>query len=128
MIVKKDKRIKYKTRITDEMHERMQASSTQWANQVYDQAESIGKLFLKNFKFLCKKHGIKQREVYRCVRDNGFKFRDERIYEFARLHAVYPTLIEICYFSKFFGVSPGEMISKDFEAIDLLRSNAKHRI
>ena len=52
MIVKKDKRIKYKTRITDEMHERMQASSTQWANQVYDQAESIGKLFLKNFQFL----------------------------------------------------------------------------
>jgi hypothetical protein len=126
MIVKKDKRIRFKTRVTDEMHARIQASSTQWANQVYDQAESIGKLFVKNFRFLCKKHNITQRDAFKHVRENGFKFREERMSEFARLHAVYPTIVEICFFSKIFGVSPGEMISKDFEAIDLLRRNAEH--
>jgi len=126
--MKKDKRLRYKTRVTDEMYAKMQSESTQWANKVYDQAENIGKLFVKNFRFLCKKHGITQRDAFRHVNEVGFKFRDERMSEFARLHATYPTLVEICFFSKIFGVSPADMIGKDFEAIDLLRKNAKHRI
>ena len=40
----------------------------------------------------------------------------------------HPTLIEMCYFSKFFGVSPADMIGKDMKAQDLLRRNSKHRI
>jgi hypothetical protein len=130
MIVKKDKRFKYKPNITDEIREMIQADSTQWTNQVYDKAESLSKLFMENFYFLCEKHNLNRNEVYKRVGDNGFKFRKDRMSEFGRAgkYNFYPTLIEMCYFSKFFGVSPGEMISKDMRAQDLLRRNAKHRI
>ena len=126
----KDKRFKYKSNITDEIREKIQANSTQWSNQVYDQAESLSKLFMDNFYFLCDKHNLNRGEVYNRIGDNGFNFRKDRMSEFGRKgkYNFHPTLIEMCLFSKFFGISPAEMIGKDLKAQDLLRENAKHRI
>lgn len=123
-----NKRQKYKPTITNEIREKIQSESTQWANQVYDQAEDLSKLFMENFYFLCEKHNLKKNEVFKRVGENGFNFRPSRMSEFGRecKYNFHPTLIEMCYFSKFFGVSPGDMISKDMRAKDLLGRNAKH--
>ena len=130
MIVKNDKRYKFKPNITSEIRNKIQEESTQWSNQVYNQAEVLSKLFMENFYFLCEKHNLKKNEVFKRVEENGFNFRKDRMSEFGRKNKYnfHPTLIEMCYFSKFFGVSPADMIGKDMKAQDLLRSNAKHRI
>jgi len=114
--------------MTKELRQKIQEQSTQWASQVYDQAEDLSKLFMENFYFLCEKHNLKKNEVFKRVKENGFNFRPSRMSEFGRegKYNFHPTLIEMCYFSKFFGVSPGDMISKDMRAKDLLRRNAKH--
>lgn len=110
------------------MRDELQSNSTQWANEVYNQAEEISTLFMNNFHFLCDKHNLKHKEVFKRIEEHGFKFRTVRMSEFARMYNVYPALIEMCYFSKFFGVSPADMIGKDLKAQDLLRKNAKHRV
>lgn len=124
------KRQKYKSNITEEIREKIQAESTQWACEVYNKAEDLSKLFMENFYFLCEKHNLKKSEVYKRIGENGFDFRRDRMSEFGRKgkYNFHPTLIEMCLFSKFFGVSPADMIGKDMKAQDLLRSNAKHRI
>ena len=83
---------RYKFNITEEIREKIQAESTQWSCQVYDQSEVLSEF----------------------GRKNKYNF--------------HPTLIEMCYFSKFFGVSPADMIGKDMKAQELLRRNSKHRI
>tara|TARA_R100000742_G_C4199144_1_gene28787 strand:- start:91 stop:474 length:384 start_codon:yes stop_codon:yes gene_type:complete len=125
-----NKRYKFKPNITDEIRDKIQAESTPWANQVYDQAEVLSKLFMENFYFLCEKHNLNKNEVYKRVGENGFKFRKDRMSEFGRegKYNYHPTLIEMCYFSKFFGVSPSDMIGKDMRAKDLLSRETKHRI
>jgi len=122
------KSVKYKPKLTKEMRDELQSKSTKWANEVYDQAEDVSKLFMKNFQFLCKKHNLKQKEVFKRVGEHGFKFREVRMSEFARLYGTYPALVEMCYFSKFFGVSPADMIGRDLEAEDRLRRSIKHSV
>ncbi len=43
-------------------------------------------------------------------------------------HAIYPSLVEITFFSKYFELDPGVMISKDLRESDRLKGISKKNI
>jgi hypothetical protein len=58
----------------------------------------------------------------------GLKFRPRRLYEWGSEHAIYPSLVEITFFSKYFEIDPGVMISKDLREADRLKSISENKV
>ena len=116
---------KIRVKVTDAMYERMQKGNPQWTREVYDTSEDIALQFKENILYLCEKKNITVVSLMKWVNEMGFRFRSRRLYEWGVEHAIYPSLLEITFFSKYFDVDPGSMISKDLREVDRLRGLKK---
>ena len=112
---------KFKLTITDEVYEKMQSRNQLWTREAFDQSEELAGQFKDNIIYMCEKKGVKINEM-------GLKFQIRRLYKWGEVHAIYPTLIEITFFSKYFEIDPGRMVSKDLRAVDRLKSISKKDI
>jgi hypothetical protein len=109
---------KIKLKITDEVYQKMQSRNQLWTREAFDRSEEVAGQFKDNIIYLCEKKKIKSKDMITWMNQMGLKFRGRRLYEWGVEHAVYPTLIEIVFFSKYFDVDPGIMISKDLREVD----------
>ena len=125
MAYKKPKR---RYEITDEIYEKMQSRNQLWTNEAYDQSEDLARQFKDNIIFMCEKKGITVKEMLRWLKEMGLNFNDRRLYKWGNDHAIYPSLVEITFFSKYFELDPGVMISKDLREADRLKSASKKNV
>lgn len=116
---------KIKLKITDKVYEKMQARNQQWTREAFDRSEEIAGQFKDNIIYMCEKKGVTITAMLKWLTDMGLKFRSRRLYEWGSEHAIYPTIIEIVFFSKYFDIDPGIMISKDLREVDRLRGLKK---
>ena len=119
---------KIKLKITDEVYEKMQSRNQLWTREAFDQSEELAGQFKKDIIYMCEKKGVKIKDMLSWLNDMGLKFRGRRLYEWGDEHAIYPTLIEITFFSKFFEIDPGIMISKDLREADRLKGISKKSV
>lgn len=119
---------KIKLRINDEVYEKMQARNPKWTREAFDESEELAGLFKDNIIYMCEKRGIKIKDMISWLTNMGLKFRHRRLYEWGDTHAIYPTLVEITFFSKYFELDPGVMISKDLRESDRLKGISKKNI
>lgn len=122
MAYKKPKR---RYEITDEIYEKMQSRNQLWTREAFDQSEELAGQFKNNILFMCEKKGIKVNDMVAWMKDMGLTFHKRRLYKWGSEHAIYPSLVEITFFSKYFELDPGVMISKDLRTADKLRSLKK---
>jgi len=122
------KKTKRRYEITDEIYEKMQSRNQLWTREAYDQSEELAGLFKDNIIYMCEKKGVTIKEMLRWLKEMGLKFTDRRLYKWGNQHAIYPTLVEIAFFSKYFELDPGVMISKDIRESDRLKGISKKNI
>jgi CCR4-NOT transcriptional regulation complex NOT5 subunit len=120
------KKSNIKLKITDEIYEKMQSRNQLWTREAFDQSEEIAGQFKDNIIYLCEKKGIKQKDMLAWLDDMGLKFRNRRLYEWGVEHAIYPSIIEITFFSKYLETDPGVMISKNLRESDRLKGISEH--
>lgn len=113
---------KIKLKITDEVYQKMQSRNQLWTREAFDQSEELAGQFKNNIIYMCEKKGVTVKDALRWLREMGLKFNDRRLYQWGVDHAIYPSLVEITFFSKYFELDPGIMISKDLRTADKLRS------
>ena len=119
---------KIKLTITDEVYQKMQSRNQLWTREAFDQSEELAGQFKDNIIYMCEKKGVKITEMVRWLNEMGLKFQIRRLYKWGEVHAIYPTLIEITFFSKYFEIDPGIMVSKDLRAVDRLKGISKKNI
>ena len=125
MAYKKPKR---RYEITDEIYEKMQSRNQLWTREAFDQSEDLARQFKENILFMCEKKGIKVNDMVAWMKDMGLTFHNRRLYKWGSEHAIYPSLVEITFFSKYFELDPGEMISKDLRESDRLKGVSKKNV
>jgi len=119
---------KIKLKITDEVYEKMQSRNQLWTREAFDQSEDLARQFKENILYMCEKKGFKVKDMLSWLNEMGLKFRTRRLYEWGSEHAIYPSLVEITFFSKYFEIDPGVMISKDLREADRLKSISENKV
>lgn len=110
---------------TKEQYEKIRAKSQAWTNEAFDDAEAMGGTLKDNILYLCEKNDKKVIHVLRWMKEMGLNLSKQRLYTLGKLPTVYPTAVEISFFSKYFEVDPGDLISKDLREIDRLKRASK---
>ena len=108
-----------KKKIPEDRWQEMLDGNTKFGREIYEQAEEKTKLFSKNIKYLLKKNKLSQADLEKRLSEHGMNFKSVRIKVLETYHGRYPSLLEMCFLAKFFGLSdPSVMISRDLEAYD----------
>ena len=121
-------RKKIKLKITDEVYEKKQSRNPLWTREAFDQSEDLARQFKENILYMCEKRGVMVKDMLSWLNEMGLKFRPRRLYEWGSEHAIYPSLVEITFFSKYFELDPGIMISKDLREADRLKSISENKV
>jgi hypothetical protein len=113
-----------KKKISEEDWQERLNDNTKFAQEVYQSAEEKSKLFSKNIRYLLKRSGLSQVDLEKRLSEQGLSWKPVRIRVLEDYHGRYPALIEMCFISKFFGLSdPSIMIMRDIEAHDRFTSD-----
>ena len=121
-------RRKFKPTVTQEGWDKMQSKNPLWTKEVYNQTEDLAGLFSDNVNYLLEKKGMRKSDLVKWLGEMRLNIRLARINEWKKSYAIYPSLVEIVYFAKFFEVNPGQMISKDFKESDRLKGISKKNV
>ena len=108
-----------KKKISEEEWQERLENNTKFGRQVYHTAEEKSRLFSKNIIYLLKKNGLSRADLEKRLDEQGFAFKPVRIRVLENYHGRYPSLLEMCFLAKFFGLSdPSLLILRDLEAYD----------